>query len=83
MLRERDGGLRTLRALAFRLSEHRVQVSLNVTDFHATPLYRVVETIRRLAAQRNIDVVGGELIGLLPRAALNASAAYYLGVPSL
>jgi glutamate formiminotransferase len=83
MLRERDGGLRTLRALAFRLSEHRVQVSLNVTDYRATPLYRVVETIRRLAAQRNIEVVRGELIGLVPRAAVEASAAYYLGVPSL
>jgi glutamate formiminotransferase len=82
-LRERDGGLRTLRALAFRLSEHRVQVSLNVTDFHATPLYRVVETIRRLAAERDIEVVRGELIGLLPRAAVQAAAAYYLGVTSL
>lgn len=82
-LRERDGGLRTLRALAFRLSEHRVQVSLNVTDFRATPLYRVVETIRRLAAERDIEVVRGELIGLLPRAAVQAAAAYYLGVTSL
>jgi glutamate formiminotransferase / 5-formyltetrahydrofolate cyclo-ligase len=83
MLRERDGGLRTLRALAFRLSESRVQVSLNVTDFHATPLHRVVETIRRLAAERDIEVVRGELIGLLPRAAVEAAAAYYLGVTSL
>jgi len=83
MLRERDGGLRTLRALAFRLGEHRVQVSLNVTDHRATPLYRIVETIRRLAAERDIEVVRGELIGLLPRAAVEASAAYYLGVSSL
>jgi glutamate formiminotransferase len=83
MLRERDGGLRTLRALAFRLGEHRVQVSLNVTDYRATPLHRVVETIRRLAAERDIEVVRGELIGLLPRAAVEADAAYYLGVPSL
>jgi glutamate formiminotransferase len=82
-LRERDGGLRTLRALAFRLGEHRVQVSLNVTDYHATPLYRVVETIRELAAECGIEVVRGELIGLLPRDAVEAAAAYYLGVTSL
>jgi glutamate formiminotransferase len=82
-LRERDGGLRTLRALAFRLGENRVQVSLNVTDYRATPLHRVVETIRRLAAERGVEVVRGELIGLLPRAALESSAAYYLGVTSL
>ena len=83
MLRERDGGLRTLRALAFRLGENRVQVSLNVTDYRATPLHRVVETIRRLAAERDIEVVRGELIGLLPRAAVESAAAYYLGVTSL
>jgi glutamate formiminotransferase len=83
MLRERDGGLRTLRALAFRLGEHRIQISLNVTDYRATPLHRVVETIRELAAECGIDVIRGELIGLLPRAALEAAAAYYLGVTSL
>jgi glutamate formiminotransferase len=83
MLRERDGGLRTLRALAFRLGENRVQVSLNVTDFRATPLYRVVETIRSLAAECGIGIVRGELIGLLPRAAVESAAAYYLGVTSL
>ncbi len=79
-VRERSGGLRTLRALAFPLGPERVQVSLNVTDFHATPLHRVVEVVRRLAAERGIRMVRGELIGLLPRAAVEAAAAYYLGI---
>ncbi len=79
IVRERDGGLQTLRALGLRLSHETVQVSLNVTMYHATPLYRVVETIRVLAAERGIDVAGIELIGCLPREAVEASAAYYLG----
>jgi glutamate formiminotransferase len=82
-VRERGGGLSTLRALAFPLQPGRMQVSLNVTNYSATPLYRVVELIRALAARRGIEVTATELIGCLPRAAVEASAAYYLGVPRL
>lgn len=82
-VRERDGGLSTLRALAFPLGAGRVQVSLNVTNYSATPLYRVVELIRALAARRGVAVAATELIGCLPRAAVETSAAYYLGVPSI
>lgn len=82
-IRERNGGLRSLRALALPRSTGRVQVSLNVTDYAATPLYRVVELIRRLAADRGIVVVGCELIGCLPWAAVESAAAYYLGVETL
>jgi glutamate formiminotransferase len=79
LIRQRDGGLRSLQALAFPRGELRVQVSLNVTDYSATPLYRVVELIRALAARRGIEVAAVELIGCLPRAAVEATAAYYLG----
>jgi glutamate formiminotransferase / 5-formyltetrahydrofolate cyclo-ligase len=79
-LRESSGGLRTLRALGLRLREGVVQVSLNVTDYEATPLYRIVETIRRLAAASGVAVGKSELIGLIPRAAVEATARYYLGV---
>jgi glutamate formiminotransferase len=82
-VRERGGGLRTLRALAFALDNGRVQVSLNVTSIAATPLYRVVELIRILAAQRGIELARGELVGCVPRAAVEATAAYYLGVTAL
>ena len=79
-LRERDGGLRTLKALGLRLSEHVVQVSLNVTDYRATPLYMVVELIRDMAAQAGVAVLRSELIGCLPYAAVEDAARYYLGV---
>ena len=82
-IREGGGGLSTLRALAFPLDNGRVQVSLNVTNYSATPLYRVVELIRTLAARRGIDIAATELIGCLPRGAVEASAAYYLGVPNI
>jgi glutamate formiminotransferase len=78
-LRERSGGLRGLRALGLRLSEGVVQVSLNVTDVEATPLYRIVESIARLAAKNGVAIRRSELIGLIPRAAVETSARYYLG----
>jgi len=78
-LRESSGGLHTLRALGLRLSGGVVQVSLNVTDVEATPLYRVVESIARLAAKSGVTIRRSELIGLIPRAAVEASARYYLG----
>ncbi|MGZ3496195.1 MAG: glutamate formimidoyltransferase [Vulcanimicrobiaceae bacterium] len=79
-IRERDGGFRTLKALGLRLSEDLVQVSLNITDYHATPLYRVVETIRALAARAGVSIVRSELIGALPYDAVETSAHYYLGL---
>ncbi len=82
-VRERNGGLRSLRALALPRTADRVQVSLNVTDYVATPLYRVVELIRRLAAARGITIFGCELVGCLPWAAVESAAAYYLGVTNL
>ncbi len=80
-IRERNGGLRTLRALGLRLSPDRVQVSLNVTAHDATPLYRIVELVRLLAARVGVEVARGELIGCLPRAAVETAARYYLGIP--
>jgi glutamate formiminotransferase len=79
-LRERDGGLNGLRALAFRMTDGRMQVSFNVTDVRSLALYRIVELVRRLAARRGIAVVRSELIGCLPRHAVERSAAYYLGI---
>jgi glutamate formiminotransferase len=69
-LRERGGGLQTLRALGIALGPERVQVSFNLTDPAATPLHRVLGLVRGLAARAGVPVLGSELIGLVPRAAL-------------
>jgi glutamate formiminotransferase len=78
-LREKDGGFQTLRALGFPLGD-RVQISLNVTCYAATPLYRVLEVVRLLAAEHGARIAKSELIGLLPLAAAEATASYYLGI---
>ena len=74
------GGLRTVRALAIALGPGRVQVSCNLTDPAAVPLYRVLEFVRRRAARRGIAVESSETIGLVPRSSLEAVAAYRLGI---
>jgi glutamate formiminotransferase len=81
LLRERDGGLRTIRALGLRIAAGRVQVSVNITDSDAVPPYRVTELVRALAEPFGVRVLRTEVIGLLPRAALARTAAYYLGQP--
>ncbi|MBV8364171.1 MAG: glutamate formimidoyltransferase [Candidatus Eremiobacteraeota bacterium] len=80
VIRARDGGLRTLRALGLQRSRSIVQVSLNVSDYRATPLYRIVELIRALAAEDGVSIVRSELIGCIPAAALAETARYYLGL---
>jgi glutamate formiminotransferase len=76
-LREGNGGLRTLRAIGIPISSGRVQVSFNLTDFRATPLYRVTELVRRAAAREAVKISGTELIGLAPREALEITARAY------
>ena len=82
-IRERGGGFRTLRALGIAQADGLVQVSCNITDAAATPLYRVVGVVRALAARSGVAIARTELIGLVPRAALRAVAEHALGVEVL
>jgi glutamate formiminotransferase len=77
LLRERDGGLRTVRALGLRLSPDVVQVSFNLTDVDAVPLYRIRELVRLAAERRGVTVGRSELIGLAPRRAITLAARAY------
>jgi len=76
-LRASSGGLRTLKCLGLRLDARRVQVSCNVTDADAVPLYRVTELVRRTAAGPGRSLARPELIGLAPLAALQRTARAY------
>jgi glutamate formiminotransferase / 5-formyltetrahydrofolate cyclo-ligase len=69
-LRESGGGLPGVRALGLPREGERCQVSTNVHDAGAVPLARVVEEVRRLAAEHGARPVEAELIGLAPAAAL-------------
>lgn len=77
LLRERDGGLRSVKALGLRLAPDVVQVSCNLTDVDAVPLYRIRELVRVLAARRGASVRRSELIGLAPRRAIERTARAY------
>ena len=83
-VRERDGGFPGVRALGLRLPRAgHVQVSLNVEDWRASPLHKVVAAVEKEADARGLRVSGSELVGLLPAGAATAAAAALLGVAGL
>ena len=75
-VRHSSGGLRYVKAMGL-LVDGRAQVSMNLTDFHKTPLARVVEFIRREAERYGAAIHHTELIGLIPQAALVDAAVWY------
>jgi len=78
-VRHLSGGLRYCKAIGIELTERGiVQVSINMTDYTRTALYRVFELIRIEARRWGVPVVGSEIIGLVPMGALIDTAAYYL-----
>lgn len=82
-VRERSGGFRNVKAMGVVLEERRqVQVSMNLENYLETPIYRVLETIRREAARFGVPVVGTEIVGLVPQKALLDVAAWYLQLES-
>jgi glutamate formiminotransferase len=50
-------------------------VSINLTDYETTPLYRVFEAVVREATARGVEIVGSELIGFVPRGAVEQTFA--------
>ncbi len=76
-----NGGLRYCKAIGIELKDRGiVQISMNMTDFTKTALYRAFELVRIEAARYGVAIVGSEIIGLLPMEALIDTAVYYLGV---
>ncbi|MBS3994881.1 MAG: glutamate formimidoyltransferase [Alkaliphilus sp.] len=75
------GGLRYCKAIGIELKDRGiVQVSMNMTDYTKTALYRSFELIKIEAKRYGVNIVGSEIIGLLPMEALIDTAVYYLGV---
>jgi len=78
-IRHSSGGLRYCKAMGVALSERRIaQVSINMVNFKKTPLHRVVEMVKSEAARYGVNVVGSEIVGLVPNDALLAAADFYL-----
>ncbi len=68
-VRGSSGGLSGVRALGMSVNG-RAQVSMNLTDYRATPVYRAVEMVAREAAAYGVHIAEGELVGLIPEDAL-------------
>ncbi|HYN05801.1 MAG TPA: glutamate formimidoyltransferase [Vicinamibacterales bacterium] len=78
-VRQSSGGLRFVKAMGVELSDRGiVQVSMNLTNFEKTPMFRVFELVKREAERYGVTVLESEIVGLVPAAALTASAAWFL-----
>ena len=81
IIRRSSGGFDCVKALGVMLEDRNIaQVSINMTDFNRTPLYRVLELVKAEAARWGVHVVGTEIIGLTPMKALIDSAEYYMQI---
>jgi glutamate formiminotransferase / formiminotetrahydrofolate cyclodeaminase len=74
-----SGGMRFLKGAGF-LVRGLAQVSMNLTDFEQTPIHRVFEMVKREAARYGVMPVSSEIVGLIPKKALEQAAEWFLQV---
>jgi glutamate formiminotransferase len=78
-IRHSSGGLRYVKAMGVKLEERNLaQVSMNLTNYEKTPIFRVFEMVKREAARYGVTILESEIVGLVPSAALVSSAEFYL-----
>jgi glutamate formiminotransferase / 5-formyltetrahydrofolate cyclo-ligase len=83
-VRESGGGIPGVQALGLLLPRSgRVQVSMNLVDLDRAALHDVYERVRQEACALGVDVLDGELVGLVPESVLHAAAAAGVHVPGL
>ena len=77
-IRARNGGLPFLKALGFRLAtRNRVQVSMNLVNYEVTGMDAAYQAIKREAEILGVEIDSAEIVGLVPRAALDRDAEYF------
>ncbi len=78
-IRHSSGGLRYVKAMGVKLEERNLaQVSMNLTNYQKTPIFRVFEMVRREAERYGVSILESEVVGLIPLAALTSAAEFYL-----
>lgn len=78
-VRMSSGGLRFVKAMGIPLEDRGiVQVSMNLTNYEKTPMYRVFDLVKREAERYGVQVLESEVVGLVPAAALTQTAEYFL-----
>ena len=84
IVREKGGGLTSVKALGFDLKDRGiVQVSMNLTDFNVTGILKVFETVKAETDRLGVPVLESEIVGLVPLEALTQLAAHALKLPAL
>lgn len=80
-IRFSSGGLPFVKAMGVDLrARNLAQVSMNLTDFERTPVHVVFEAVKREAERHGVGIVGSEIVGLIPRRAIEMTAEAYLKV---
>jgi glutamate formiminotransferase len=80
-IRYSSGGLRHVKSMGVELKARNLaQVSINLTDFEQTPMHRVYEMVKREAARYGAIPVGSEIVGLIPKKAIEMATDYFLQV---
>ena len=74
-----SGGMRFVKGAGF-LVRGLAQVSMNLTDFDQTPIHRVFELVKREAARYGVIPVSSEIVGLIPKKALEQAAEWFLQI---
>jgi glutamate formiminotransferase len=78
-IRFSSGGLRHVKSMGVELKARNLaQVSINLTDFEQTPMHRVYEMVKREAARYGVMPVGSEIVGLVPKKAIEMAADFFL-----
>ncbi len=83
-IRLKDGGFKFVKALGFEIkspddpAKPLAQVSINMTNYLGSPLFRVFEMVKREAERYGVMIKNSEIVGMVPQKALNDSATYYL-----
>jgi glutamate formiminotransferase/formiminotetrahydrofolate cyclodeaminase len=78
-VRASSGGFKFVKGAGF-LVRGLAQVSMNLTDFEQTPVHRVFEMVKREAARYGVTPISSEIVGLIPKKALEAAAEWFLQV---
>jgi glutamate formiminotransferase len=82
-IRYSSGGFRYVKAMGINLADRGiVQVSINLTNYERTPIFRVFEAVAREAARYGVTVLESEIVGLVPAAALIGTAEHFLQLTS-
>ena len=78
-IRFSSGGLRYVKSMGVELKARNLaQVSINLTDFESTPMHRVYEMVKREAERYGVMPVGSEIVGLVPKKAIEMAADFFL-----